>query len=251
VAPFDDPPAPVAPPLPAVLVRRLLMVAPRRHDRLDASAGQPGPPGMAVIAPIRKQALRPLAGASGLARVPNRHRVKRPFEKRHCRRGRRLHVCSPRRSPRHRPQPSTSYPCRVSSSRLWPPCFGGDEAPIHQACIPADLLLVVELGQDGPPALEEYAALFPRLQSSPTGTGTALSSGELAPWGTGPQDPQEALQATPLIYTRASTSGRSLGLGQMDADGFPLGVRQSSPRHVSSSFLLGESWRDDTLTGRF
>jgi hypothetical protein len=43
------------------------------------------------------------------------------------------------------------------------------------------------------------------------------------------------LQAAPILEARASTSGGSRGLGEMDADGFPLLRGQFSPRHVLPS----------------
>jgi hypothetical protein len=43
------------------------------------------------------------------------------------------------------------------------PLFRGDEAAIRKALIPAQLFLVVELGEEGPPEREQHAALFPGL----------------------------------------------------------------------------------------
>jgi hypothetical protein len=95
---LDEPPPPVAPQPAAVLGRRPLTVGAGGHAGLDAPAGQPGPQGLAAIAPIGKQARRPCAGASGLAWASNRDRGGRPFAERDCRRGRRLQVCSQRRT---------------------------------------------------------------------------------------------------------------------------------------------------------
>src|SRR5688500_7980347 len=80
--PFDDPPPAIPPQLAPVLMGGSLVVTAGRDNGLNAPAGQAGPQGIAVIAPIRNQALRPFAGASGLCRAPNRDGVERPFEKR-------------------------------------------------------------------------------------------------------------------------------------------------------------------------
>jgi len=140
--------------------------------------------------------------------------------------------CSQRRSPRHRPAPATSCPGRVSSSRLWAPLCRGDEAAIDTTVIPAPFLLVIELGQEGPPPLEQYPGLCPRREPPPDGTGAARPPGQLTPWGARPQDPEEPLQTAPIVGARPSTSGGSLGLREMDTSGVPLLLCQSAPRHV-------------------
>src|SRR6266536_3145152 len=95
----------------------------------------------------------------------------------------------PAEYPRHRPEPSTLYPCRASSCRLWVPLFRGDEAAIGKALIPAQLLAVVELSQEGPPELEQHAGLFPVLEAPPAGAGAAISPWQLTPLGPRPEDP--------------------------------------------------------------
>ena len=80
---LDDLPPLVALQLTAVLVRGPLMVGAGGNDRLDASASQPSPQGIAVIAPIGHQARRPFAGASWLSRASNSDGVERPFESDH------------------------------------------------------------------------------------------------------------------------------------------------------------------------
>src|SRR5919109_4102466 len=92
--------------------------------------------------------------------------------------------------PRHRPKPATSCPCRVSSCRPWSPFFGGNEAVIGKTCIPAQLLLVLELGQKCPPELEQYPGLFSLLEPPPAGAGAAIPPGQLAPLRTRPKDPK-------------------------------------------------------------
>jgi hypothetical protein len=75
--------------------------------------------------------------------------------------------CSQQRSPRHRPAPSTSSPSRVSSCRPWIPLVGGHEAAIRTAFIPPNLLLVIELGEKGPPQLEQHPRLLPVFEPAP------------------------------------------------------------------------------------
>src|SRR5919205_1210459 len=118
---LDDPPAAIPPQFPAVLRRRPLAVTPCRANRVDAPPSQARPQRVALIAAIRDQALRSLARASRRPRPPDGDRVKGLLDARDLRRGRRLQVCSQRRSPRHRPAPSTLCPGRVWSCRPWLP----------------------------------------------------------------------------------------------------------------------------------
>src|SRR5918999_223515 len=87
-------------------------------------------------------------------------------------------------------------------------------------------------GQRGPPELEQHAGLFPALEPPPAGAGTAVLPGQLAPLGASPQDPEDAFKTAPIVDARASPAGGHLRHGEMDADGFPLLLRESSPRHV-------------------
>ena len=71
---LDDPPSPIAPQRAPILVGRVFVVPPRRHDRLDTPAGHPRAQRIAVIPPIGNQAFGPFAGLPGLARPSDRHR---------------------------------------------------------------------------------------------------------------------------------------------------------------------------------
>src|ERR671932_2389279 len=113
----------------------------------------------------------------------------------------------PAEYPRHRPAPSTLCPCPVWSCRLWAPLFRRDEATIDKAFIPAQLLLVIQLGQEGSPEFEQKARLLPGFEPAPAGAGTPISPREFAPLGSCPEDPEDALKAAPIVYTRASTAG--------------------------------------------
>src|ERR671923_1131895 len=103
----------------------------------------------------------------------------------------------PTEYPCHRPEPSTLYPCPAWFSRPWFPFFGGDEGAIGNARIPAQLLLVIELGPERSPKLQEHPGFFPLLQPSPTRTGAAIPPGQLTPLGTRPENPQDALGTAP------------------------------------------------------
>ena len=85
--PLDNPPPPIAPQLAPILVRGPLMVGAGGNDRLDASAGQPGTQGIAVIPPIRDQAVGALPRLAGFARAPDGDRLEGRFEEGDFRRG--------------------------------------------------------------------------------------------------------------------------------------------------------------------
>jgi hypothetical protein len=101
--PLHDPPPLIAPQLPPVLMGRAFVVPSRGDDRLDPPTGPPGAQRVAVIAPSRDQSFGVLPGAPRLAWPTDGNRVERRFEERNFCRGRRVQVCSQRRSPRHRP----------------------------------------------------------------------------------------------------------------------------------------------------
>jgi hypothetical protein len=58
---FHDPPPSIAPQLPAILMRGVLVVAASRDNRLNTPTGQPSPQRMALIASIRDQSRRSLS----------------------------------------------------------------------------------------------------------------------------------------------------------------------------------------------
>jgi hypothetical protein len=67
---LDHPPPAIPPQLPAVLMGRPPLMAAGRDHGLNPPASQAGPQGIAVIAPIRNQAVGPLAGPPGLPGRP-------------------------------------------------------------------------------------------------------------------------------------------------------------------------------------
>jgi hypothetical protein len=234
---LPNPTTPLAAPFAPTLMGGPAVMATGRDHGLNPPAGQAGPHGIAVRAPIREQAVGPFAGPAGRAGSANRDRVEGLFEARDLRRGRRRQGLLPAEYPRHRPQPSTLGPSPAWFSRPSPPFVGGNKAAIGKACIPPQLLLVVELGQEGAPALEQRAGLFPVCEPAPTGTGAAIPPGEFTPWGAGPQDPADAFKTAPILDTRPSPAGGRLGERQLAVDGRPLLVAKSSPRPVSPSLF--------------
>jgi hypothetical protein len=73
---LNDPAPTISSELPPILVRGFRVVHPCRDNGLDASTRQQGPRGIAVIAPIRNQPLRPLARAPRPVRPADNERVK-------------------------------------------------------------------------------------------------------------------------------------------------------------------------------
>jgi len=84
---LDDPAAPIAPQTPSILVGGLRVVAAGGNDGLNAPALEEAPGGIAVVAAVGNQPLRP---------APDRLTRERLLEECDLRRGRRIHVCSQR-----------------------------------------------------------------------------------------------------------------------------------------------------------
>jgi hypothetical protein len=127
--PLDDPPSPVPPQLAPILMGCALVGSSRGDDRLDAPTGQPGAQGIAVIAPIRHQALGALAGSTRRAGAADGDRVEGLLEEGDFRRGCRVQVCS-HRSTRAIDQNHplcTLAACRLANLR--PPFFAGAKLP--------------------------------------------------------------------------------------------------------------------------
>src|SRR5215218_9290415 len=83
--PFHDPPASVAAQFTPVLMGRMCVVAPGGDDRLNAPVGQPSAQRVAVIAPIRNQALRPDTEAPSVPRATDCARVEGHLKERNIR----------------------------------------------------------------------------------------------------------------------------------------------------------------------
>jgi hypothetical protein len=181
------------------VARRLL----RRDNRLRSPLLQPSPQRVALEDPIAHQPLRTLAGPPRSAGPLHRHPAEPLLQE--------LHPAGDAESryapsgvpwPSTRTIPSLPSPLLVSPTLPWAPLFGRGEAPIGKALIPAQLLLVMELGQQGPLKLKEYSPLFPLLEVAPAGAGAAISPGELAPGSPRPRDP-DALKTLAVLSPEA------------------------------------------------
>jgi hypothetical protein len=145
--PLHNPPPPVSPQFPSVLMGCPPVVGAGWDDRLDAPTRQACPQRVAVIAAIGNQPFRALTGSPGFPWSPDGNGVGGLFEGRDLRRGCRVQVCS-QRSTRAIDQ---NHPLRT----LAPlgiadpgPIFRRDEAPIRKAFVPAQFLLVIRVHSD-------------------------------------------------------------------------------------------------------
>ena len=172
--------------------------------RVDAPPSQARPQRVAIVTAIRNQAVGPLAGTSRLPRPLDGYRVEGLLEGVTS-----AGDAAPRYTPNRVAVPSTSTLHWVPLPRfVFPtlsPLLPGNETAIRKALLPAQFFLVVEWAQEGLPELEQDAALFPVLEPAPAGTRAATSPRQLAPLGTGPEDPEGALQTALICDTRAST----------------------------------------------
>jgi hypothetical protein len=201
---------PIAPQLPAILRRRIPVVAARRDHRRHPPTGQSISQGLAVIPAIGHQPRRSLAGASWHAGTPDGPRVQGRVQEGAFCWSCRVQGLLPPEDPRHRPQPSPSCLCRVWACRRWAPLFRWSQAALGTAFVPASLVRIVELGQERPPSLQESPALCPLVEPAPTGTGAAVSAGECTPWYPAPQAPEEALNTAPMVAPGPPTTGSRL-----------------------------------------
>jgi len=80
------------------LMRGLPVIGPSRNNRLNPLSDEQSTGGIAVIGTVSNQPVRPLAGAPWLVRASHRDGVKGRFEEPDLGRGRRLQVCSQRRT---------------------------------------------------------------------------------------------------------------------------------------------------------
>jgi hypothetical protein len=137
------------------------------------------------------------------------------------------------------PAPSTiTMPCVPLPRIVLPtsaPFYSWEEAPVIKALIPVQFLVVIALGQEGPPQLKQHTGLVPLLAPPLAGVGAPVMPGLLTPLGSCPKDPQDACKTAPVLDLRAPTSRCSLRFREMDADRFPWCFRQSSPCHASPS----------------
>src|SRR5262245_58228831 len=140
----------------------------------------------------------------------------------------------PAEYPRHRPVPSTWFPCRAWFCRLWRPLFGGREAAGDEALVPANFLAVVELVEKGTPQRQEHAGVFPLPQPAPARRRTPVPHRQFAPGSACPQDPEDAFETASWVSTRPASSRVALLTGQLRSDPLPLRVGEGSPCHAAT-----------------
>jgi hypothetical protein len=229
--PLDDPPPPIPPQLAPILMGGTLMVAPGGDNRLNAPPRQASPQRVAIVTPIRNQALGPLARPPRLARAPDHNGVERLFEEGDFRRGSRLQVCS-QRSTRAIDQ---NHPlCVLPALRLadfGSPFFAGIKLPSakHSShrifCWSLSWAKKARQSLSSTPVSSHCLSRRQQVEGLPCRRGSSLH------WA-----PVQRTQRMPSKQRRSSTRGRpprgeTLTWGQMDADRFPLLCGQFSPCH--------------------
>ena len=249
--PFHDPPASVAAQFTPVLMGRMFVVAPGGDDRLNAPVGQPSAQRVAVIAPIRNQALRPYTGAPRLPRAADRDRVEGLLEERDLRRGRRVQVCS-QRSTRAIDQYHPLGP--LAAFRLpdfGPPFLAGIKLPSAKHSSHRSFCWSLSWARKARQSLSKRPISSHSLSRRQQVLGLPYRRGSSLHWA-----PVHRIHRIPSKHRRSSTRGRP-----PCTDGFRWGrcsriashCSLVSLRHAMSRppFFLGDSWRYDTLTGRF
>jgi hypothetical protein len=133
---LPNPPPPVSPQLPSVLLGRPLVVGAGWDERLEAPTRPACPQGVAVIAAIGHQPFRALAGAPGVPWSPDGNGVEGLFEARDLRRGCRVQGLLPTEGP----VPSTRIIPLVPLPRLglptWTPLFSPGRSSHPQSIRP-------------------------------------------------------------------------------------------------------------------
>src|SRR5262245_37860254 len=140
----------------------------------------------------------------------------------------------PAEYPRHRPEPSTLFPCHAWFCRLGRPLFGRGEAAVAEALIPANLLAIGELVEPGAPEGQEHAALLPLPQPAPARRRTPVPRRQFAPRRPRPEDPENALKTPARVGPGPASSRGALLTRQLRSNPLPLRVGESSPGHTST-----------------
>jgi hypothetical protein len=249
--PFHDPPPAIPPQLAPILMRGVFVVAASRDDRLDPPPGQPGPQRIAVIAPIRDQSLWSLAGSSRLSGAPNRDRVERPLEERDFRWGSCLQVCSQRSTRAIDQNHPLCALAPLGCPDLRAPFFAGMKLPSakHSSqrsfCWSLSWAKKARHSLRSTPVFSHSLSRRQQVLGLPYRLGSSLHGA-----------PVHRIQRMPSKRRRASRRGRpprgdTCGCGRWTRITCHCCV--VSPRHAMLCLLLllGNSWRDDTPTGRF
>jgi len=200
---LHNPAVPVPSQLAPVLVRRLLVVGPRRNDRLNPSANHQGPGSIAVIATVREQPIRPLP------RAPYRNRVERRVEEPDLRPGRRVQACF-QRNTRAIDQYHPLCPlATIGRPDFGAPFFAGAKLPSIKHSFQRSFCWSLIWASEGRHRSSSTPTGFPL--PPPTGTGAALPPEELAPRSPSPQNPEHPFEAAPIVGRRLAAAGGRWG----------------------------------------
>jgi hypothetical protein len=249
--PFDHPPPAIAPQLPAVLMSRPLVAAPRWDNRLNTAPGQSSTQRIAIIPPIGDQPLGPLARPPRLPGPPNSDRVECLFEEGNLCRGRRLQVCSQRSTraiDQNRPL-CTLTP--LGFPDLGPPFLAGMKEPSAKHSSQRIFSRSLSWAKNARQSFKSAPVsshCFSRRQHV---LGLPYLRGSSLHWA-----PVQRIHRMPSKQRRSATRGRP---PRGDNLGWGRWMRMAShcslvrPRHAMFCLpvLLGNSWRYDTLSARF
>ena len=124
---------------------------------------------------------------------------------------------------RHDLRPLPAF--RLAHARASP--LGGREAAIDERFLHIQIALVVKgLGEnlkEGP----QHAVADPPLKPPVTGLMRRIAGRQIRPWGSGPQDPEDAIKHRAILPPRApSTVLAARQVGQEAPNEFPLLVRE-------------------------
>jgi hypothetical protein len=248
---LDDPPAPIAPQFPAILMRGVLVVAASRDNRLNPSTGQSSPQGIAVIPPIGDQPLGPLARPPRLPGPPDGDRVERRFEEGNLRWGSRLQVCSQRSTRAIDQNHPLCALAPLSLPDLGPPFLAGMKEPSAKHSSQRSFSWSLSWAKNARQSFKSTLVsshCFSRRQHV---LGLPYLRGNSLHWA-----PVQRIHRMPSRQRRSATRGRpprgdNLGWGRWTR--MASHCSRVRPRHAMCCLhvLLGHSWRYDTLTARF
>jgi hypothetical protein len=247
---LHDPPPAIPPQLPPILMGRPPVIAAGWDNGFDASPHEPRPQGIAILAPIRDQAVGSLARSARLARPADRDRVERLFEEADFRRGRRLQVCS-QRSTRAIDQ---NHPLGALTAfrlaDLGAPFFAGTKLPSAKHSSQRIFSWSLSWAKRARQSVSSTPASPQRLSRRQQVLGLPYRRGSSLHWA-----PVQRIQRMPSKQRRSGIRGRpprgaTFGAGRWTR--MAAHCCWVSPRHAMSCspFLSGNSWRYDTPIGR-
>jgi hypothetical protein len=248
---FHDPPPPIAPQLPPILMGGSLMVAACGNERFDSPPGQARSQGVAIIASIGDQAVGPFARASGFPWPPDGDRLEGLLEERDFRRGCRVQVCS-QRSTRAIDQ---NHPlCALATFRradFGSPFLAGIKLPSAKHSSQRSFSRSCSWAKKARQSLSRRPVSSHSLSRRQQVLGLPYRRGSSLHWA-----PVHRIQRMPSKQRRSSTRGRPprgevLGWGRWTRIASHcafVSLRQAMPR---PPVFRGDSWRDDTSSVRF